>query len=415
MAKYGLKIHTLGCKVNQYDSATLLGRLLTHDFELVNDNAELVIVNTCAVTKTAIKKANQEIKKARILNPRCFLMVMGCWPKAYLEDSKEIDADLVWPVGDFEKLIKKLSTVFNFKNKNQDQSIPSISRSRYFIAVQDGCEQYCSYCIIPYTRGKLKSRKQSDIIREIKNVIDLGFKEVVLSGIHLGLYGHKRKNEDLYQLMLKLLTLKGLGRIRLSSIELNEVSDEIVKLIANNDKVCRHLHIPLQSGSDNILKRMNRPYSRDKFKQKIKKIRKLIPDISLTTDVIVGFPGETEKDFNETKELIKGLKFNRLHVFPFSEHEKTIAAKMKNKIKNEVKVKRAKELRSIGKTIAEKYCLGFKNKLLNVVIESIDKNSVKGKSEYYFDVNFKKEDIVKPIKINYQKKEIVQIKFKYYF
>lgn len=411
MAKYGLKIHTLGCKVNQYDSATLLGRLLAYDFKLVNDNADLVIINTCAVTKTAIKKANQEIKKARLLNPRCFLLVMGCWPKAYLKDLGEIGANLVWPVGDFNNLLKKLSTVFNLENKNQNHGLPSTSRSRYFIAIQDGCEQYCSYCIIPYTRGKLKSRKQRDIVREIKNAIDSGFKEIVLSGIHLGLYGHKKKNEDLYQLMLKLLKLKGLGRIRLSSIELNEVSDEIIKLMANNDKICRHLHIPLQSGSDNILKLMNRPYSRNKYKQKIKKIRKLIPDISLTTDVIVGFPGETEKDFNETKKLIKELKFNRLHVFPFSEHEKTTSAKMENKVKNELKVKRAKELRSIGKVLSEKYRLGFKNKLLNVVIESIDKNSIKGKSEYYFDVNFKKGDIVRPVKRNYQEKEIVQIKF----
>jgi len=289
-------------------------------------------------------------------------------------------------------------------------------RSRYFIKIQDGCEQFCSYCIIPFTRGKLSSRPIKEVINEVRQAVKVGYREIVLCGIHLGFYGQECKMQNakckinLINLLKDLIKIKNLGRIRLSSIELNEVTEELIKLMTKSKgRVCRHLHIPLQSGSDKILKLMNRPYNINNYRRKIKKIRKDIPNIAITTDVIVGFPGETKKDFKETYKFIKEMQFSRLHVFPFSAHQKTAAAKMKNKVNKKEIESRAGKLRELGEKLEDKYREKFIGQELEVVIENIKNNKIKSKSQYYFDIEFKKTQIIADKKQDDDKKLLGRI------
>jgi threonylcarbamoyladenosine tRNA methylthiotransferase MtaB len=302
---------------------------------------------------------------------------------------------MILGVGQFNKLIKKIKLLFKFDKIQPSCRKEKVSwnKSRYFIKIQDGCEQFCSYCIIPFTRGKLKDQPQTKIIREIMEAVKNGYREIVLCGIHLGLYG-KSKNTNLVELLKKIINIKDLGRIRLSSIEVTEINDELIKLISRNTKICKHLHIPLQSSSDKILKSMNRPYNSRDFAHKVLKIRSRIPDIAITTDVIVGFPGETNKEFQETFKFIKKIKFSRLHVFPYSEHEKTVAANLPNKVRNQEIERRAKKLRDLGEKLETRYIKKFISQALDVIVEKKVKNKYLGKTEYYFDSEFGKKDII---------------------
>jgi threonylcarbamoyladenosine tRNA methylthiotransferase MtaB len=383
------KIYTLGCKVNQYDSGSLATSLKMAGFTMVNKNADIAIINSCAVTKTAIIKSGRMIKLAKKENPKAKIILTGCWPKAYAV--KNVGADYVINRDKISDAVKK-TIGYKLPVANKIKEVKQENRSRYFIKIQDGCEQYCSYCIVPYTRGKLKSRGEKEIICEIERAVKAGYEEIVLSGIHLGLYGKDNKN-SLVNLLKKIIKINDLGRVRLSSIEITEVSDDLIKLIANSKKICQHLYIPLQSGSDKILKLMNRPYSKKYFLDKIKKIRRDMPNIAITTDVIVGFPGETEKDFKETEKFIKEIKFSRLHVFPFSAHEKTPAAKFPDQVEEKIKIKRAKILRELGVKLMKDYKNKFKGKKVEIVIEQIQQNKLIGKTEYYFDIEVDKRQI----------------------
>jgi len=400
------KIYTLGCKVNQYDSGSLAAALDLAGFVATKNKADLAIVNSCAVTKTAILKSGRMVKLARKENPKAKIMLVGCWPKVY--KIKDVDADFIIAGNKIVEVIKK-----NYKLKSTDKirKAKQEERSRYFIKIQDGCEQYCSYCIVPYTRGKLKSRRGEEIICEIEQAVKAGYSEIVLSGIHLGLYGQdnkKHNKNNLVSLLKKIIRINGLGRVRLSSIEITEVSDGLIKLMAKEKKICQHLYIPLQSGSDKILKLMNRPYTKKYFLDKIKKIRRAMPDIAITTDVIVGFPGETEKDFKETEKFIKQIKFSRLHVFPFSAHAKLPAAKFPAQVDEKIKAHRAKILRELSVKLMGDYKKKFKGRELEIVIEQIKQNNIIGKTEYYFNVEVEKRRILSG-KINENKKLIGKI------
>ena len=259
MKKLTYKIYTLGCKVNQYDSARLNSQIQSASLELVKNNADFALINTCAVTKTAISKDKRIINKARKENPNAIIILFGCWPKVYKIEAENLNVDYIFKTNESNKIIKILSK----ESWDKKDLLSEDDRARYFIKIQDGCEQFCTYCIIPYTRGKLKSRGEKEILKEINQAIKNGYQEIVLSGIHLGLYG-KNKNTNLIKQIKKIIKLEGLGRIRLSSIEINEVSDGLIKLMKTG-KVCKHLHIPLQSASYKILKLMNRPYTKKHF------------------------------------------------------------------------------------------------------------------------------------------------------
>lgn len=397
MKNISFKIYTLGCKVNQYDSGCLEQLLLQAGFSSVESRADLAIINTCAVTKTAILKDKRMVNLARKENPGAKIVVMGCWPKAY-----EID-EAVELVGKGKKVEETAKLIIKMCQPEKKGSsfnhagslvLSHQERSRYFIKIQDGCNQFCSYCIIPYTRGRLQSRPQSQIISEVKAAIAAGYQELVLSGIHLGLYGQEKPGSkiNLTGLLKKLVKVKGLGRLRLSSIEITEVTDELIAFMALEPKMCQHLHISLQSGSDKILKAMNRPYSTSYFSKRVKRLRQAMPDIAISTDIIVGFPGETEADFIDTYYFSQEINFSKIHVFSFSAHEKTPAAKMDGKVNGQDIKDRSRRLRELSSGLESDYkkkiLHGLKGEEIEVIVEGEYKGKLKGKTEFYFDIYF---------------------------
>jgi threonylcarbamoyladenosine tRNA methylthiotransferase MtaB len=428
------KIYSLGCKVNQYDGDKLGGLLKSAGFILVKKGADMGIINTCAVTAGAVRKNKEMIKKARHENPGAKIILTGCWPRVAAKEAAKVGVDLVWSEKNISGLINKLNYELRFKNKEIEKRLNSKflnlnsanlkrelvdlrgrnqEKSRYFLKIQDGCEQFCSYCIIPFTRGKLQSRNMAEVIAEAEAAVKKGYREIVLCGIHLGLYGINNVDKkmrprglDLIKLLKQIIKIEDLCRIRLSSIEITEVSDELIYFMAQEKKMCRHLHIPLQSGCDKILRLMKRPYDLRYFATRIKKIRKKMPDISISTDVIVGFPGETLQDFRQTEKFIKQIKFSRLHVFSFSPHELTAAAEMPGRVDPAEIKKRSQILRNLSEKLSEAFVKKFQGKILDVVVEhnrssrtgKLKGKKMKGKTGYYFDVFFDKEDIISKLK-----------------
>jgi len=396
--KIKFKILTLGCKVNQYDSAVLANLLNKAGFIEIKSNQvkpELVIINSCSVTTTAIGKDRRMVNIVKRQYPQAKIVLIGCWPKVY--NIKNLAVDLISGQKDQLKNLELIKKLFFPNQKINQKSFTGCllnvieDRSRYFIKIQDGCRQFCSYCVIPLARGPLKSRPVDEILKEITLAVKNGFKEIVLSGIHLGLYGcdFSDNGDNLYSLLKKIVAIKNIGRIRLSSIEVTEVSDEIINLITTNDKMCRHLHISLQSGSDKILKLMNRPYITSYFTKKIKELRKKIPDIAISTDIIVGFPGETRKDFKDTYNFAKKMAFSKIHVFSFSAHNQTPAFSFPDKVAfNEIK-DRSLALRQLSKQLETDYRRKIlkSNKNLKILIENISQGKIKAKTEFYFDLN----------------------------
>jgi threonylcarbamoyladenosine tRNA methylthiotransferase MtaB len=404
------KIYTLGCKVNQYDSLDLREKLKKEGFKNADDDklADLVIINTCSVTKNANRKDKRMVTKAKKENPKAKVVVMGCWYKIYPETVEEIKADLFWPVGKLNDLVVEIKKLFGVGDerakeiggelKSEKIILPPSNgeRSRYFMKVQDGCEQFCSYCVIPYSRGKLQSRDWKDIIKEVQEVERVGYREIILCGIHLGLYNQEensqKKDKNLAWLISEIVRNTKKLRVRISSIEVNDVNDDLIQLLKDEKRFCNHLHIPLQGGEDKLLHLMNRPYDTEYFKKKIQKIRKAVPKVAITADVIVGFPSETETQFNKTCELVRDLQLSKLHVFPYSKHEKTAAAKMPGHLDNKTKQKRSRVLREISEELWQKYQEKIKSEQseFEIIVEQIKEDVIIGKSEYYFDLRVPK-------------------------
>lgn len=396
MSRLKFVIFALGCKVNQYDAAVLKKSLLAQGLELSDKEPDLVIINTCSVTKTAISKDKQMVKKLRAKFPRAKLVVMGCWPQTDNQANLENPDILFWGVGDDEGLIKKIVGLFpDWDNKNLkketagDILVPS-GKSRYFLKVGDGCNQFCSYCLIPYARGPIVSRPLKELIQEASAAVAAGYGEIVLSGIHLGRYGQDLKGESLIKLLRELLIIPGLGRLRLSSIEINEVDDDLIKLMAENNKICRHLHISLQSGCDKILKAMKRPYTAEYYRNQVDKLRTVMPEIAISTDIIVGFPGENGEDFADTCRFAEEIAFSKIHVFSFSAHEKTVAYGLPDKVPFQKIKQRSQILRQISEQLETKYrekvLNDLKGQKIKVIIERVRGAKNKGKTEFYFDI-----------------------------
>lgn len=404
MKKKTYNIHSLGCKVNQYDSDKISAVLERSGFCLLDEGADFSIVYSCSVTESAMRKNRRVLNKVKRENPKAKIILAGCWPRVGEVVAVEQGVDLV-----IDKKNEKALLDFIFSSEESidlskhSSNITKQSRSRYFIKVQDGCEQFCSYCIIPYARGPLRSRSGPEITTEISKAIKAGYREIVLSGIHLGLYGHKTSFQ-LYDLLQVVIGLEGLGRVRLSSIELNEVNDYILELMKKEDKICNHLHVPLQSACDKILGLMNRPYDSSSFRKRVAKMRRLVPDIALSTDVIVGFPGETKKDYEETKRFIVETGFSKLHVFPFSAHKKTPAYSMTKQVEKKEITRRAKDLRDLGHKLESEYKAKWLGSELDAVLLSINGDRAKFMSEHFFEFSksakdFKKKEIGKIFKI----------------
>ena len=349
-------IHTFGCKVNIYESEYITNLLQENNYNLIDFNSPLeanfYIINTCTVTNEADKKDRKLIHTTRTNHPNSILIVMGCYSQL---NPNDIDADIIIGnkykseivnlINEFQKEHKKIIKVDNITKTNfEDMYINRfITHTRAFVKIQDGCNAFCAYCAIPYARGGIRSKDFDKVIFEVTNLVNNGYKEIVLTGIHTGRYGIE-KNTNLETLLKELVKIPNIFRIRLSSIEINEITDGIIDLIKNNDIMAKHLHIPLQSGSDTILKSMNRLYDTKFFIDRVDYIRKEIPDISITTDLILGFPGETEKEYKETLNSLKKINFTKIHTFPYSKRNGTKAASMPNQVDGITKKCRVKEV-----------------------------------------------------------------------
>lgn len=412
-------LNYLGCRVNSCE-INAIRELLNKEGNIESEsNVNFVVINTCSVTSVADKKSRQMISHYRRNFPEAIICVMGCFTQGTSKEKlEEIDADII--IGNTKKsqileYIRKfeinkekiIDIDKNFRNFSYDE-MPIINLSdiaRAYVKIQDGCNNFCSYCLIPFVRGASRSRKEAEIIHEIQNLVNNKYKEIVLTGIDVASYGLDFENKTNFSNLLEdiLDNVAGDFIIRISSIEESMIDDKFLELIKNNKKIARHMHMSLQSGSDSVLKRMNRKYTTNEFYEKVQFLYKSIPDINLTTDIIVGFPGETEIEANETFQFIQKCKFSHIHVFPYSKRQGTAAAIMKNQVDSKIKKERVKKLLELDNKLKNEYESKFFNKELGVLIESYDEKSGKyiGHTSNYIEVECEsKENIVgKVIKI----------------
>ncbi len=405
-------IKTLGCKVNSYESEFIRTLFLQNNYEEVSDNAEVCIVNSCTVTNTADNKSKQVINNIKKNNPNAIVVALGCFCQFRRNEITDlINADIILGNKDKSKVLDYLKEYE--KNKKQivifddmenvdfeDMEIKKFHhRHRAFIKIEDGCNNFCSYCIIPYVRGRVRSKEFNKCIIEANDLALSDHKEIVLTGIHTGQYNYD--NKRLSDLIFKISENKLIKRIRLSSVEIVELDDGMMNVLKNVDSFVSHLHIPLQAGSDKVLKLMNRRYDTNEFMNIVNIIRSIRPDISLTTDVIVGFPGESEEDFNDTLNFCKKVGFSKIHVFPYSDRNGTVASKMKNKIPGNIKKERVHKLLELSNELEREYFNKFMNHEVEVLIEE-------NKEGFYY--GFTDNYIPLKLKGNYKVNELYKIK-----
>lgn len=385
-----IAFYTLGCKVNQADTASMEAIFRGAGYQVVpfTEQAEVYLINTCVVTNEGQRKSRNIINRAVRNHPMSLVVVTGCYPQTSPEEVKAIEGvDII--IGNQERgrivelveqaLVAKQDKVLdNVQAMSVDTRFEELGvgtetdKTRAFLKIQEGCNQYCTYCIIPYARGPLRSRSLESIKEEVAKLVAAGYKEVVLIGIHLGCYGKERVAQGLSKLTLcdavrAALSVEGIQRLRLGSLESVEVDPELLKLMQEDRRLCRHLHLPLQSGCDSVLKAMHRPYDTAKFANLLTDIRNILPDVAITTDVIVGFPGETEEDFEQTMKFARECGFAKMHIFPYSMRKGTPAAKMTNQVTNSVKDERAARLSALDKELqiaAMQFLVGTEQEVL---------------------------------------------------
>ena len=360
---------TLGCKTNQYETQLLREQFLENGFSEVDDvnEADLLIINTCTVTSNSDKKSERSIRSLIRKNPKARVIVTGCCvdnPYSRVKDIK--DVDLFIPNKDKDKIISYIKDDY----VNSIDTIKNFSiRDRAFVKIQDGCNNFCSYCIIPYTRGKPVSRDLKKIEEEVRNLTKSGYKEIVLTGIHIGLYGYDL-GTNLLELIDRLISIRDLARLRLSSIDPNEIDRSLIERMKDSDKICRYLHISIQSGDDRILKRMRRRYKAKFLYKLLDYLKKEIPEIGISSDFMVGFPGESDKNFKNTLSLVKRYDFVKTHIFTYSDREKTESYNFKNKLSEDIKRERAEILKEESLKSSMRFKKSFLTKTLNVLVES---------------------------------------------
>ena len=403
----------LGCKVNTYENEFILSSFKDKGYEIINDDskADIYIINTCSVTNTSDSKCRKVINRTIRENKDACIVVMGCM----IEANKEYDnLGISIIIGNKDKnrvvelveeylnnKVKKKLLYKDFDSKFEDMFITNMSsRTRAYVKIQDGCENFCSYCIIPYTRGKCRSKDFNKVIDEVKTLVKNGYKEIVLTGIHTGHYGED-KEYTFSDLLNELVKIKGLERLRISSIEITELGNDFLNVLKNNKVIVDHMHIPLQAGSNHILSLMNRKYDKEYFLNKINEIRSIRPNMSITTDIIVGFPNETEEDFSETIEFAKLIKFSKIHVFPYSRRVGTKADLMPNQIDELIKKERVKRLLEVSNNLEKEYYSNYIGKVVEVLIETNKDNYSIGHTGNYLKVrinkNIEKNTIIRVI------------------
>lgn len=383
----------LGCKVNAYERDAIKQALTERgDIEVDNpEEASLIIVNTCSVTATSDQKSRQQIRKMRRLSPNAIIAVMGCYSEGHLEEVENLDANIVIGTSSRDKLLKYIDEVIEKGNKIVDVSFLSRTKryeelgapaftnnTRAQLKIQDGCDKFCSYCLIPFVRGQSRSRKKEEALREVKSLIEKGYSEIVLTGIEVGFYGLDLYGNEygLGELIEEILVENPtLRRLRLSSLDVSEITDKILDDFKKYDRLMPHIHLSLQSGSESVLKRMKRNYTKEEYFEKIQALRAIRPDIAITTDIIAGFPGETDEEWKETVEFAKKCKFAEIHVFPYSSRKGTAAANMRGQIDPITKDKRVKELLAVSRSLRDEYEKNFFGKEVEVLFEDYDEKT----------------------------------------
>jgi threonylcarbamoyladenosine tRNA methylthiotransferase MtaB len=378
--------HTLGCKVNHYETEAIWQIFKQEGYERVDFEArsDVYIINTCTVTNTGDKKSRQVIRRAIRKNPDAVVCVTGCYAQTSPAEIMAIPGvDIV--IGTQDR-IKMLSYIEEYKKERQpinavgnimksrvyeELDVPAFTdRTRASLKIQEGCNNFCTFCIIPWARGLMRSRDPKEVIHQAQQLVDAGYKEIVLTGIHTGGYGEDMKDYNFAKLLRDLeAQVKGLKRLRISSIEASQITDEVIEVIDQSNVIVRHLHIPIQSGSNTVLKRMRRKYTMEFFAERLSRLKEALPGLAVTSDVIVGFPGETEEEFMETYQFIKDHQFSELHVFPYSKRTGTPAARMEDQVDEEVKNERVHRLISLSDQLAKEYASNFEGEVLEVIPE----------------------------------------------
>ena len=378
-------LHNLGCKVNAFETEAMAQKLEDAGYEIVpfNEKADVYIINTCSVTNMADRKSRQMLHKAKKMNEDAVVVAAGCYVQTATEKLLEdLSVDILIGNNKKKDIVEELQKYFddnkynknvidiNATNEYEELELATVTEhTRAYIKIQDGCNQFCSYCIIPYARGRIRSREFDNIKQEVTELAQKGFKEIVLTGIHLSSYGNNENK--LIDVVEMIAGIEGVERIRLGSLEPNIVTEDFAKRLAKVDKICPHFHLSMQSGCDNTLKRMNRHYTSDEYFEKCELLRKYFDNPAFTTDVIVGFPGETQEDYEISREFVKKVRFSELHVFKYSKRDGTVAAKMENQIPEPVKTERSEDLIKVGEKLTMEYRRKFIGKKVSVLFEEI--------------------------------------------
>ena len=377
---------TLGCKVNQYETNAMTQKFINKGYKIVEENeiADIYIINTCTVTNMSDRKSRQMIRRVEQLNEKAIVVACGCYVQVAKDDVKEIDGiDLVLGNDEKKNIVeyvekyiednKKEVKVQDLMKKREYIDFGEVTyteKTRAVIKIQDGCDMFCTYCIIPFARGRVRSREKENIISEIKKIAKNGIKEIVLTGIHIASYGKDFDNGyKLIDLLEDINKIEGIQRIRLGSLEPLIMTEEFLVRLSKLDKICHHFHLSLQSGCDETLSRMNRRYRTEEFKKIVTLIRKYYSDVNLTTDIIVGFPGETDEEFNKTFNFLEEIKFYKMHIFKYSPRKGTKAAEMKNQVSGEVKEKRSRKLIELSNKYTNEYNKKYLDEELEVLFE----------------------------------------------
>ena len=427
-----VKFYTLGCKVNTYETEAMEQQFMAYGYDLSESNADIYVINTCAVTNIAERKSRQMIRRAKEQNPKAIIVVCGCYAQTSKEEIEKMpEVDIVIGVNEKTNIVKIVEEYINH-NTNLVQVSDVMHQNNYLdfgtttytelnravVKVQDGCDRFCSYCIIPYARGKVRSRNPESVLREIAQIAQEGIKEVVITGIHLASFGKDFSNEDakkyrqtfgynqnfksfdpkddlhtggfrLIELLEQINKVKGIERIRLGSLEPKLITKDFVARLSKLEKICPHFHLSLQSGCDKTLKDMNRRYTTEEFESSANLLRKVYPDVALTTDIIVGFPNETDADFEKTYEFLKKIKFYKMHIFKYSPKKGTAAIKMKNQVDGKIKEERSKKLIELSNKNQNEYNESYIGKTVKVLFEEYKNGYFKGHTANYIMVNVK--------------------------
>ena len=418
--KKTVSFYTLGCKVNQYETNAMEQQFIKNNYEIVENTqkADIYVINTCTVTNMAERKSRQMLRRVKEINHSAGLVVCGCYAQVAKNELEQIpEIDIILGINEKNEIVQ---IVENYMEKmaeqdkrSQEAEIDDVSKQKEFldfgdvtyteknravVKVQDGCNMFCSYCIIPYARGRIRSRKIESVVSEIKKIAKEEIKEVVITGIHVASYGKDFDNENtskkirLIDLLEAINKIDGIDRIRLSSLEPTIVDEEFATRLSKLDKICDHFHLSLQSGCDETLKRMNRKYTTQIYRDAVATLRKYYPEASFTTDVIVGFPGETDEEFAKTYEFLKEIDFYRLHVFKYSPRRGTVAEKMPNQIDGNKKEERSNKLIELSNSTENKHNQSYIGKTVKVLFEEFEDGFFKGHTTNYMMVKVAGEE-----------------------